>query len=64
MPRYHLHLHLGPKTPPVSETLDVTNDEDAKDLAQIALLAATEYTHAEVYRGDSLISTFKRDSYA
>ncbi|MFA4937674.1 hypothetical protein [Brevundimonas sp.] len=64
MARYLLHLHDGPATPPITETLDVSHDADALDLAQVVLLVTAVYTHAEVYRGPTLIGSCKRDSHA
>jgi hypothetical protein len=63
MPRYRLRLHDGPTAPPVTEVIDVDGDDDAKDLARITLLMTQAYTHAEVYRGQELVGTYKRDSY-
>ncbi len=63
MPRYRLHLHDGPTTPPVTEEIEVESDEDAKDLARITLLMTQVYTHAEVYRGEARVGSYKRDSY-
>lgn len=63
MPRYRLNLHDGPTTTPAIESVELDHDGDALDLAQIALLSTARYTHAEVYRGDCLISAIERDSY-
>ena len=63
MPRYRLNLHDGEKTAPAMECVDLDEEGDALDLAQIALLSTARYTHAEVYRGDCLVGAIKRDSY-
>jgi hypothetical protein len=62
--RYRLQLHDGPATPAIGETIDAGGDEDAMDLARITLLVTPAYTHAEIYRGHTLIGTCERDSYA
>ncbi|MBA4000154.1 MAG: hypothetical protein C0461_06110 [Brevundimonas sp.] len=64
MGRYRLQLHDGPASPVVTETLDVSADGDALDLARIVLLSTSNYTHAEVYRGPALIGALERDSYS
>ena len=64
MPRYRLHLHDGPTTPAVTESVDLDHDGDALDLARIALLATRTSTHAEVYRDDAPIGALKRDGDA
>ena len=64
MPRYRLNLHDGPTTPAATQCIELDEDGDALDLAQIALLSTTDYTHAEVYREDALIGAIERDSYA
>jgi hypothetical protein len=63
MPRYRLRFHDGPTTPLETDSVTASSDEDVRDLAHVHLLAATRFTHVEVYSGDRLIHTLKRDSY-
>jgi hypothetical protein len=62
--RYRLLLHDDPTTPPTEQVIEVEDDDDAKDLARIALLLDHTYKHADLYRGDKLVDAFKRDSFA
>ncbi len=63
MCRYRLLLHDGPTAPPVTQSLQASTDADALDLAQISLLAAKGYTHAEIYSDGVFLTELKRDSY-
>lgn len=63
MPRFRMQLYDGPTSARSTEGLDVDLDDDAIDLARVMLLATSAYTHAEVYRGNALLGTLRRDSY-
>lgn len=64
MPRYCLYLHDGPETPPVSHEIEVSDDEDAADIARVTLLATRGFTHVEILKEDQLLRSQKRDSYS
>lgn len=61
--KYNLLLYDGPSLPPVSQELQADSDADALDVAQISLLAAPGYTHAEVFAGGVRLAKIKRDIY-
>ena len=62
MQRYRLTLYHHPGDPPVTEYLSLASDEDALDIAQIALLATQDYTHVVVHLGRTLIGRVERDA--
>ena len=43
MPKYRLDMHDGPTTPADTQCVEVDEDGDALDLAQIALLSTADY---------------------
>lgn len=62
MPQYSLTLYAGPMSQASTQCVELEQDGDALDLVQIALLSTTDFTHAEVYRGDALVGAIRRDS--
>ncbi|AQR62677.1 hypothetical protein BZG35_14240 [Brevundimonas sp. LM2] len=62
MPRYKLRLHDGPSRSPLTESIELDGDDDARDIAQVTLLMTRDYSHVEVYRDAALLGSFKRDS--
>lgn len=61
MPRYRLDMRNGPTTAADTQCVEVDQDADAMDLAQIALLSTADYRRAEVYRGHAFIGAVERD---
>ena len=63
MPSYRLLLHDGASTTPESRDLDVTSEDDAKDLARIALIGTREFTYVQLWRDEELVEVYQRDGH-
>tara|TARA_R110002167_G_scaffold9558_15_gene44230 strand:- start:367 stop:564 length:198 start_codon:yes stop_codon:yes gene_type:complete len=61
MGRYTLRQYDGHDAVPVTDTIELSNDDDARDMARVALLATPAWTHIDVYHANALIGSFQRD---
>jgi hypothetical protein len=48
MPTYVFHLHDGPSVPPQEESVEATDIDQARDLAEMRLLLSSQFTHVNV----------------
>lgn len=62
MPDFLFHLHDGLSVEPVNETVKASDLEEAKALAEVRLLLSSDFTHIEVYDGDTQAFAITRDS--
>ncbi|KQY96564.1 hypothetical protein [Brevundimonas sp. Root1423] len=61
MPTYVFHLHDGPSVPPREESVEATDLEQARDLAEMRLLLSSQFTHIEVLQDGEELLRLKRD---
>lgn len=61
MPTYVFHLHDGPLVPPQEESVEATDLEQARDLAEMRLLLSNQFTHVEVLQDGEERLRLKRD---
>lgn len=61
MPTYVFHLHDGPTVPPQEETVEASDLDQARDLAEMRLLLSGQFTHIEVMLDGEEQLRLKRD---
>lgn len=61
MPTYVFHLHDGPSVPPREETVEATDLDQARDLAEMRLLLNNQFTQIEVRQDGEERLRLKRD---
>lgn len=62
VPTYVFHLHDGPDVPPRSETLEASDDQEARSLAELRLTLSSAFKHIEVERDGVELARLHRDS--
>lgn len=62
MPTYVFHLHDGPDTPPRRETVEASDDQEARALAELRLTLSAAFKHIEVERDGVELTRLHRDS--
>ena len=62
MPTYVFHLHDGPETPPRTETVEASDDQEARSLAELRLTLSSAFKHVEVERDAVELVRLHRDS--
>ena len=62
MPIYIFHLHDGPAVPPRAESVQASDDVEARTLAELRLKLSSAFTHVEVERDGVEICRLHRDS--
>lgn len=61
MPTYVFHLHDGPTVPPREESVEATDLDQARDLAEMRLLLSNQFTQVEVLLDGEKQLRLKRD---
>lgn len=61
MPTYVFQLHDGPSERPSEETVEATDLDQARDLAEMRLLLGNQFTHVEVLQDGEQRLRLKRD---
>lgn len=61
MPTYVFHLHDGPSVAPQEESVDATDIDQARDLAEMRLLLSNQFTHVNVLLDGEKKLGLKRD---
>ena len=64
MPTYVFHLHDGPDIPPRTESVEASDDREARTLAELRLTLSSAFTHVEVQRDGVELARLHRDSEA
>jgi len=62
MPTYVFHLHDGPDTAPRTETVEASDDQQARSLAELRLTLSAAFKHVEVEREGVELARLHRDS--
>lgn len=61
MSAFSLRLHYRNAVDPVEEQLDVTDEDEARELARVRLLLTGDFDRVELRHGGRALESFARD---